>query len=162
MIDRMSCLLNVMSSEYNFVLGEELIEQVKHFQALLMKKERYLAHHIRVNITMCYDAMATSPVESMNDVTKNTTMRIGANMNLSTSVVALVKQHSARYEQHVNKMLFKMDSTNLPSNASTKQHIHHKCQAMIDIFREKSKRNYTVFSGMSVNGCVGMSSIPTS
>ena len=89
MIDQMSCLLNVMSSKYNFVLDEELMEQVKHFQALLMTKD----------IAMCYDAMATSPVESMNDVTKNTTMRIGANMNLSTSVVALVKQHSARYEQ---------------------------------------------------------------
>ena len=104
-----------------------------------MTKERYLAHHIRVNIPMCCDAMTTSPVESMNNLTKNT-MRIGANMNLSTTVVTLVEEHSARYEKHVNKMLLKMDSTNLGSKAHTKRHIHHQCQAMIDLFHENSQK----------------------
>ena len=120
-----------------FVLGEALIEELKKYQAHLMTKERYLAHYIRHCITMCADAMTTSPVESMNDLTKNT-FGIGANMNLSTSVVALVEDHDARYDRHVNSMLLKMDSTNLSSKSHTKNHIHHKCQRMIDLFRDKA------------------------
>ena len=110
---------------------------MKKFQAHLKTKERYLAHYIRVGITMCSDAMTTTPVESMNDLTKNK-FGIGANMNLSTSVVALVEDHGARYDRHVNSMLLKMDSTNLSSKSHTKNHIHHKCQHMIDYFRDKS------------------------
>lgn len=120
-----------------YMLDKELVECLQSYQANLMSKEQYLAHHVRVKITMCADAMTTSPVESMNDITKNT-MRIGANMNLSTSVIALVEQHGERYERHVNKMLLKMDGTNLASQAPTKHHIHHKCQQMIDTFHDEA------------------------
>ena len=128
-----------LSNPYTvYVLDVALVEQIKMFQAHLMSKEKYLAHHIRVNITMCADAMTTSPVESMNDLTKNT-FGIGANMNLSTSVVALVEDHGGRYERFNNSMLLKMDSTNLASRAPTKQYIQKQCQHMIDHFHDISK-----------------------
>lgn len=72
----------------------------------------------------------------MNGLTKNT-MGIGANLNLSTSVVSMVQDHSRRYEQHVNNMLIQMDSTNLHSKAETKDHIHRRCQRLIDIQHDK-------------------------
>ncbi len=52
-------------------LSEECINAIKKFQCTMMEKEPYLAFHIRKTITMSFDAMTTSPDESMNSSIKN-------------------------------------------------------------------------------------------
>lgn len=136
-----------------FVLGGPLIDHIKFFQAQhIMPKEQHLAHHIRKSILMCADAMTTSPVESMNHLTKNT-MGIGANLNLSTSVVAMIEDHSRRYESHVNKMLLEMDGTNLHSKATTKDHVHRRCQQLIDKQHDKYRHEKCIQLSCSEWNC---------
>jgi hypothetical protein len=51
---------------------------IEKFQTSMKEKENYLAFYIRSNISMSFDAMTTSPVESMNSALKNG-MRIKLN-----------------------------------------------------------------------------------
>ena len=47
-------------------IKEPLKEAIEAFQIKLNNKRRYLAFYIRKSIHNCYDAMTTSPCESMN------------------------------------------------------------------------------------------------
>ena len=65
-------------------LSEECIKAIEKFQCTMVEKELYLAFHICKTITMSFDAMTTSPVESMNSSIKN---GMGVNSNSQTSYV---------------------------------------------------------------------------
>ncbi len=62
-------------------LSPEHIKVIEKFQANMKKKENYLAFHIRFKISMSFDAMITSPIESMNSSLKN---GMGVNSNSNT------------------------------------------------------------------------------
>jgi hypothetical protein len=47
-------------------IGKGLYEAISQFQVQLNEKESYLAYWARKSVTMSFDAMATSPVESIN------------------------------------------------------------------------------------------------
>ncbi len=49
------------------------------FQSKLAEKERYLAYHVQKHIPMTFDAMTTSPVESVNSHMKNISKANGKN-----------------------------------------------------------------------------------
>ncbi len=52
-------------------LSLQCIKAIEKFQSTMIEKEPYLAFHFRRTITMSFDAMTTSPVESMNSSIKN-------------------------------------------------------------------------------------------
>ncbi len=52
-------------------LSHECIHVIEKFQTSMKKKENYLAFYVRSKISMSFDAMTTSPVESMNSALKN-------------------------------------------------------------------------------------------
>ncbi len=52
-------------------LSEQCIKAIEKFQCIMIETEPYLAFHIRKTITMSFDAMTTSPVESMHSSIKN-------------------------------------------------------------------------------------------
>ena len=54
-----------------FTKGHILKEAIKAFQIKLNNKRRYLAFYNRKTIHNCYDAMTTSPCESMNSHIKH-------------------------------------------------------------------------------------------
>jgi hypothetical protein len=54
---------------------------IEKFQTGMREKENYLAFYIRLKISMSFDAMTTSPVESMNSALKN---GMGINSNSHT------------------------------------------------------------------------------
>jgi hypothetical protein len=51
--------------------SDECIKMIEKFQTSMKEKENYLAFHIRLKISMSFDAMTTSPVKSMNSSLKN-------------------------------------------------------------------------------------------
>jgi len=63
------------------VLSEQCIKAIEKFQCTMIEKEPDLAFHICKTITMSFDAMTTSTVESMNSSIKN---GIGVHSNSQT------------------------------------------------------------------------------
>ena len=53
------------------LITQELKEAIETYQVKISTKEHFLANYIRRTISMSYDAMTTSPVESMNNYTKH-------------------------------------------------------------------------------------------
>ena len=118
-------------------LGIDLVNKVKLFQANLIGKEDKLAQYHRKEITMCADAMTTSPVESMNDLIKNK-QKISSNFNLSKSVERIVVDQTFRYEKNCDQMRMQMNRTVLSSRSPTKHDVTSRCQHMIDFLHDKS------------------------
>jgi len=57
----------------NGVINQELKESIESFQYKIALKEKYLANWVRKEIHNSYDAMTTSPVESINSHIKHKT-----------------------------------------------------------------------------------------
>ena len=55
----------------NGVIDQSLKNAIEKFQVKLNNKQRYIAYYIRKKIHNSYDAMTTSPVESMNSQIKH-------------------------------------------------------------------------------------------
>ncbi len=81
--DRSNMILTKMLSSpwCKDVLSNDCIEAIEKFQCSMIKKETYLAFYARKTISMSFDAMTTSPVESMNSSIKN---GIGVSLNTNT------------------------------------------------------------------------------
>ncbi len=65
-------------------LSPECINAIQQFQIVIKEKECYLAFYVHSKISMPFDAMTTSPVESMNSSLKRGT---GINENSNTRYV---------------------------------------------------------------------------
>ena len=67
-----SILNEVIAKVYaDGLITQELKEAIETYQVKMSTKEDFLANCIRKTITISYDAMTTSPVESMNNHTKH-------------------------------------------------------------------------------------------
>ena len=71
--DRSNAILTEMlsSQKCSDELSAQCIKAIEKFQCTMIEKEPYLSFHFRKTITMSFDAMTTSPVESMNSSIKN-------------------------------------------------------------------------------------------
>ncbi len=65
-------------------LSPECINAIQQFQINIKEKVCYLAFYVRLKISMSFDAMTTSPVESMNSSLKR---GMGINKNSNTRYV---------------------------------------------------------------------------
>ena len=81
--DRSNAILTEMLSSHKCrdELSLQCIQAIEKFQCTMIDKEQYLAFHFRKTITMSFDAMTTSPVESMNKSIKS---HMGVNSNSQT------------------------------------------------------------------------------
>jgi hypothetical protein len=81
--DRSNMILTEMLSSplCQDVLSKDCIKAIRKFQCSMIDKETYLAFYVRKTISMSFDAMTTSPVESMNSSIKN---GMGTNSNYNT------------------------------------------------------------------------------
>ncbi len=66
--DRSNMILTEMLSSLwcQEVLSTDCIKAIENFPCTMIEKETYLAFYLRKTISMSFDAMTTSPVESMN------------------------------------------------------------------------------------------------
>jgi hypothetical protein len=63
------------------VLSKDCIKAIEKLQCSMIDKETYLAFYVRKIISMSFDAMTMSPVESMNSSIKN---GMGVDLNPNT------------------------------------------------------------------------------
>ncbi len=61
-------------------LSTDCIKAIEIFQCTMIEKETYLVFYLRKTISMSFDAMTMSPVESMNSSIKNG-IRVNSNSN---------------------------------------------------------------------------------
>ena len=54
------------------ILSVECISAIEKFQVVMKEKQQYVAHHVRLGISLVRHAATTSPVESMNSIIKGT------------------------------------------------------------------------------------------
>ena len=118
------------------IIGEDLRHALEQFQHSLMGKEEYLAQYVRKNITMCADAMTTSPTESMNDLIKRK-QKVNSNYNMSKSIERIVVCNNMRYEDSVNQSYMQLNRTVLSSKSVTKDDVHQRCTHMMDFLHDK-------------------------
>lgn len=105
------------------VLGKDCIDAVKDLQLVLRSKEDYLAYWPRRGIMMSFRAKTTSPVESMNEVTKHGPKGIHSNMNLSKSLPMVAEGVDDRLQDFNNSAMRELGMTNRASRAPTKDNI---------------------------------------
>ena len=119
-------------------VGEKCVEAMKALQLNLKGKERYLAHYRRMKLTLCLDAMTTSPVESMNELTEHGPRGVDSNMNLNRSVVTMTQGHDACANEHMKKSIRDLGLMNQASTAPTKNEIQsiHTIQNASKVFTE--------------------------
>ena len=48
------------------ILSVECISDVENFQVIMKEKQKYVAHHVRLSVSLTRHAASTSPVEMMN------------------------------------------------------------------------------------------------
>ncbi len=63
------------------VLSKDCIKAIEKLQCFMIDKETYLAFYVQKTISMPFDAMTMSPVESVNSSIKN---GMGVNSNSNT------------------------------------------------------------------------------
>jgi hypothetical protein len=72
------------------VLSVECIAAIEKFQVVMKEKEEYIAHHVRLGVSLSQHAASTSPVEAMNSNIKGI-IGCSSNMNTSTSLLRMAK-----------------------------------------------------------------------
>lgn len=101
------------------MLSLDCINAIKRFQKKMSDKQKYVAYYIRVKIPMSFDAMTTSPVESMNAHLKDT-MGVSHNSNSSTTCVKVSKGASAMISSFHKDAQWQLQFTSLASKLDIK------------------------------------------
>jgi hypothetical protein len=115
-------LTTVIKEAYqNDRISDILKEGIEAFQVKINLKQEYLAYYLCKNIHNCYDAMTTSPVESINCHIKHKTKT--STLNNTSQVLLLIKEgtdsriagidKSAKHELQVTVLLSKLTVKNL-------------------------------------------------
>ena len=85
----------------------------------MLDKQQYLAYYIRVKIPMSFDAMTTSPVESMNSHIKDR-MGVTHNADTSTSLLKLAKGGSKLISSFTKDAQWQLQVSSLASKLEIK------------------------------------------
>lgn len=113
-------------------VGERCVAAMLILQDKLKRKERYLAHHMRLPIYMNFGGKTTSPCESMNRRAKHGDKSVNSTMNGSTSLSLMTQQTDERLLISRKSGFRELQKSNLASRSPTEEQIQVKIQYMID------------------------------
>ena len=120
-------LTEMLQSEFaRNILSVECISAVERFQVVMKEKEQYVAHHVRVRLSLTRHAASTSPVESMNGNIKYT-MGCSSNLNTSTSLLKMARGTNRRITMFDNEAQRALQTTSLSSKLEIKDTILKEC-----------------------------------
>ena len=108
------------------ILSVECISAVEKFQVVMKEKQKYIAHHVRLGISLTRHAATTSPVESMNSNIKGT-MGCTSNTNTSTSLLKMARGSNRRITNFENEAQRALQTTSLASKLLIKDTILKEC-----------------------------------
>ena len=110
----------------NGVIDQSLKNAIEKFQVKLNNKQRYIAYYIRKNIHNSYDAMTTSPVESMNSQIKHRIKASSLN-NTSRSLMMITEGTDDRIAAIDKTAQRELQLTIINSKLPIKNLFHRKC-----------------------------------
>jgi hypothetical protein len=108
------------------ILSVECISAIEKFQVVMKEKQQYVAHHVRLGISLVRHAATTSPVESMNSNIKGT-MGCSSNTNTSKSLLKMAKGTNRRITMFDNESHRALQTTSLASKLIVKDTILKQC-----------------------------------
>jgi len=108
------------------ILSVECISAVEKFQVVMKEKEQYVAHHVRIRLSLMHHAASTSPVESMNSNIKYT-MGCSSNLNTSTSLLKMARGTNRRITMFDNEAQRALQTTSRASKLEIKDTILKEC-----------------------------------
>ena len=142
--------------ETEVAIGTECLKAVEELQLILRNKEKYLANYRRKGRTMSMQAKTTSPVESMNKVTKHGPKAVNSNMNLSKSIETMADATDSRLTNYDNEARREMGTINRASRAPTSGDVIKQIQHLMDQnWDRRHRRNFDNF--VKKSGFAGIS-----
>jgi hypothetical protein len=108
------------------ILSVKCISAVENFQVIMKKKQQYIAHHVRLDVSLTHHAASTSPVESMNSHIKGT-IGCSSNTNTSTSLLKMARGSNRRITMFDNEARRALQTTSLASKLKIKDTILKEC-----------------------------------
>ena len=108
------------------ILSVECISAVEKFQVVMKEKQKYIAHHIRLGVSLTHHAATTPPVESMNSNIKGT-MGYSSNTNTSTSLLKMARGISQGITDFDNEAQRALQTTSPASKLKIKDTILKEC-----------------------------------
>ena len=99
---------------------------IEKIQVVMKEKQQYIAHHVRLGVSLIRHAASTSPVESMNSNIKGK-MGCFSNMNTSTSRLKMAKGSNRRVTMFDNEAQRALQMTFLASKMIIKDTILKQC-----------------------------------
>ncbi len=126
--DRSHALLTIMlqTEAAKSILSVECISAVEKFQVVMKEKQKYVAHHVRLGVSLARHAATTSPVESMNSNIKGS-MGCSSNTNISTSLLKMARGSNRRITNFDNEAQRTLQTTSLASKLVIKDTILKEC-----------------------------------
>ena len=121
------------------ILSVECISAVEKFQVVMKEKQQYIAHHVRLQVSLTRHAASTSPVESMNSHIKGN-MGCSSNTNTSTSLLKMARGSNRRINMFDNEAQRALQTTSLASKLKIKDTILKECLHICN--QNFDKRNY--------------------
>ena len=115
----------------NGTITEKLKDAVEAFQLKLYQKQQYIAYHVRKKIHDCYDAMTTSPVESINSHIKHRSKATTLN-NMSRSLMNITQATDSRISTINNASKRELQLTVIQSRFKQKELYHRKCVYLLN------------------------------
>jgi hypothetical protein len=125
-------ITNVMKDFFlNGTITEKLKDAVEAFQLKLYQKQQYIAYYVRKKIHNCYDAMTTSPVESINSHIKHRSKATTLN-NMSRSLMNITQATDSRISTINNASKRELQLTVIQSRFKQKELYHRKCVYLLN------------------------------
>jgi hypothetical protein len=94
------------------ILSVECISAVEKFQVVMKEKQKYVAHHVRLGVSLTRHAATTSPVESMNSNIKGS-MGCSSNTNTRTNLFKMARRSNQRITNFDNESQRALQTTSL-------------------------------------------------
>jgi len=121
------------------ILSVECISAVENFQVVMKEKQQYIAHHVRLQVSLTRHAASTSPVESMNSHIKGN-MGCSSNTNTSTSLLKMARGSNRRINMFDNEAQRALQTTSLASKLKIKDTVLKECLHICN--QNFDRRNY--------------------
>jgi hypothetical protein len=126
----------------NCRINDILKDAIQAFQVKMNVKQEYLAYYVRKNIHNCYDAMTTSPVESIICQTTSPVESINCHImhrskastlnNTSRSLMLIMEGTNSRIAGIDNSVKHKLQLTVLSSKLTVRNLYHRKCVYLLN------------------------------
>ncbi len=128
----------IKEAHLNCRINDILKDGIQGFHVKMNVKQEYLAYYVRKHIHNCYNAMANSPVESINCHIKHRSKASTLN-NTSRSLMLIMEGSDSRIAGIDNSAKCELQLTVLSSKLTARNLYHQKCFCLLNRLFDSQK-----------------------